>query len=138
MREQLQDERIIQETHRQNSVGFAILYFGLLLDLLYRQFILRDPVSQYWDLALLFFGVTFFLAAKRIRTGLLTGNAGKLIPSVITASVVFLIVNYWWLDNREPFPLLISCIIFVVGFYAVNVFMQYLSRKKNEDLLDDD
>lgn len=140
MKNQIQDERIIQEARKQNSFGFTILYFGLLLDLLYRQFILLEPIFRYWDLALLFFGVTFYLAAKRVSSGLLTNNFNlrRIVPSSIIAVVVFLIVNFWWLDNKNPLGLIISGIIFFVGFYAINLLMQYLSCKKNDDMLKDD
>lgn len=66
MKKQLQDERIVQEARQQNSLAFTIMYYGVLVDLLYRQFILLEPVSRYWDLALIFFGVSFFLVIKRI------------------------------------------------------------------------
>lgn len=66
-----QDERIIQEARKQNSLAFSILYYGTLLVLLYRQFIIRETVSEYWDIALLFFGVTFYLAFKRVSSGIL-------------------------------------------------------------------
>jgi hypothetical protein len=140
MKNKIQDERIIQEARKQNSFGFTILYFGVLLDLLYRQFILLEPISRYWDIALLFFGVTFYLAFKRVSSGLLTNrvNLSHIIPSSIVATVVFLIVSFWWLDKKAPLELIISGIIFFVGYYAINLLMQYFSRKKNDDMLKDD
>lgn len=54
MKRQIQDERIIQEAQKQNSLGFTTLYFGLLIDLLHKQLFLQEPISRYWDLALLF------------------------------------------------------------------------------------
>jgi len=140
MKKQIQDERIIQEARKQNSLGFTILYFGVLLDLLYRQFILQEPISRYWDLALLFFGVTFYLAAKRVSSGLLVNkpNLKSIIPSSIVASVVFSIVNYWWLGNTSPVELITGGIIFFVGFCAIILLMQYISSKKNDEMLNDD
>ena len=139
MKRQIKDERIIQEARKLNSLGFTILYFGILLDLLYRQFILQEHVSKYWDLALLFFGVTFILAVKHINSGLLTDklNMKRNIPSSIVAAIVFTIVNYWWLGYKSSFELIISGIIFFVGFYGINLLMQYFSSKKNENMLKD-
>jgi len=140
MKKQIQDERIIQEARKQNSLGFTILYFGVLLDLLYRQFILQEPISRYWDLALLFFGVTFYLAAKRVSSGLLANkpNLKPIVPSSIVAAVVFSIVNYWWLGNTSPVELITGGIIFFVGFCATILLMQYVSSKKNDEMLNDD
>lgn len=139
MKRQIQDERIIQEARKLNSLGFTILYFGILLDLLYRQFILQEHVSKYWDLALLFFGVTFILAVKHINSGLLTDklNMSRNIPSSIVATIVFTIVNYWWVGYKSFFQLIINGIIFFVGFYVINLLMQYFSSKKNENMLKD-
>lgn len=140
MKNQIQDERIIGEARKQNSLGFTILYFGLLLDLLYRQFILQEDISRYWDIALLFFGTSFFLAAKRVNSGLLTNklNLKRIVPSSIVSTLVFLAVSFWWLGNKTPFELTISGIIFFIGFYAINFIMQYISRKRNDDMLKDD
>jgi asparagine N-glycosylation enzyme membrane subunit Stt3 len=140
MKRKIQDERIIQEARKQNSLGFTILYFGVLLDLLYRQFILQEPVSRYWDLALLFFGVTFILAVKRVSSGLLTNklNLRRNVLSSIIAAVVFSIFNFWWVGNKSAVELIISGIIFCIGFYGINLLMQYFSSKKNDDMLKED
>lgn len=141
MKKEFHDERIIQEARKQNSVGFTILYFGVLLDLLYRQFIIHDPISRYWDLALLFFGVSFYLAFKRVSTGLLTTNKvnwKRIIPSSIVATVVFSLVNCWYFDKTAPIELMLGAIIFFIGFCGINLLMQYLSCKKNDDILKDE
>lgn len=140
MKRQIHDERIIEEARKQNSLGFTILYFGLLLDLLYRQFILQEPISRYWDLALLFFGVTFIMAAKRVSSGLLTNkiNLKRYVPSAIIAAFVFSIVNFLWFGNKSTAELIISGIIFLFGFYGINLLMEYFSSKKNDDMLKDD
>ena len=137
MKKQIKDERIIQEARQQNSMGFAILYFGVLIDLLYRQFILQEPISRYWDLALLFFGVTFYLAAKRVYSGIFTNkpDLSSLLLSSIIATGVFTIVNYWYLGNTTPVELITGGVIFLLGFYLINLLMQYISSKKNDDLL---
>jgi len=140
MSKRIQDERVIQETHQQNSAAFVILYYGVLLDLLYHQFILAEPVSRYWDLGVLFFGVTFFLVAKRIGSGLLTEKS-KFRPAVISAiaaTIVFTVVNYWWLDRTSPSELIIGGITFFVAFGATMFLMQYLSKRKNDAMLEDE
>jgi len=140
MKKQVQDERIIEESRKQNSLGFTILYFGLLLDLLYRQFILMQPISEYWDLALLFFGTAFYLTAKRVGSGLYASNVN--LKSIILGSVVATIVNsgvnYWYLGNTELLELLIGGVTFFVCFISITLLMQYFSQKKNKEILKDD
>ncbi len=137
MKKPIHDERIIQETLRQNNRGFTILYLGVLLDLLYRQFILQESLSRYWDVALLFFGVSFYLAISRVRSGLFANRPSlkPLILSSVVATVVILSVNFFWLGNSDFLELIIGGATFWVTFCAINLIMQYISSKKNDELL---
>lgn len=140
MKKIFHDERIIQESRKQNSFGFILLYYGLLLVLLYRQFILQEPVSKYWDIAVLFFSVTFILAAKRISSGILTNKVSfvsNIIPAIIGA-ITFTIINYIWMGNRAPVVLLTSGLVFFFGIYGITLLFQYISKKKNDSMLIDD
>lgn len=142
MKRQVQDERIIQEAHKQNSLGFTILYFGLLIDLFYRQFVLQELISRYWDLALLFFGVTFILAVKRVSSGLFTftskWNSKRMLWSSIIAAFVFSVVNFLWFGSKSAAELIVSGVAFFVAFYGINLLMQYFSNKKNDEMLKED
>ncbi len=140
MKKPVWDERIIQEAGKQNSLGFTILYFGLLFDILCRQFLFHQSISSYWDLALLFFGTSLYLAVKRVSSGIYTGKASvkRIIPSSIIAAMVYSAVNYWYFKNTDLLELFISAITFFVGFLAVNLLMQRVSQKKNEEILKDD
>lgn len=140
MKTQIKDERVTQETWKQNSLAFVILYYGVLLDLLYKQFILQEPITRYWDVALLFFGVSFFLVIKRINSGLLNNkfNLKSVIPSTILATAVFAIINYWWLGRTSPVELVTNCVGFLITFGATFLLMQYLSNRRNESMLKDE
>jgi len=137
MKDHIQDERVIQEKRLQRSTAFTILYFGILVALLYRQFILQDPVSSYWDLAILFYGVTFYLAAKNVGSGFFVTASKRIIPTSIVAAIVFLFTNYWWFDRTSPTELIVGGITFFVGFCAFLLLMKYLSKKINEKILKD-
>ncbi|WP_213996842.1 DUF6773 family protein [Tepidanaerobacter syntrophicus] len=140
MKKPVRDERIIQEAMKQNSLGFTILFFGLLFDILCRQFLFHQPISSYWDLALLFFGTSIYLAVKRISSGIYTGKVSvkRIIPSSIIASIVYSAVNYQYFKNTDLLELFIGAITFFVGFLAVNLLMQYVSQKKNKQILKDE
>ena len=140
MEKEIQDERIIQENQRLNSIGFAILYFGLLLDLIYRQFILQEHISGHWDLFLLFIGVSFFLAFKRVGAGLLTYkfNWKRTLLSSGFAAVLVSIFNFWWFDNKSLIDIFVGGVSFFIGFYGLSLLMQYFSSKKNDDMSKED
>lgn len=105
------DERIITESRKQNSVGFSILYFGLLLVLLYRQFILVQPIGEIWDLLLLFFGVTFFIAGKKVFAGFYTQKS-KTSSIIILAinTLVFTAVQYFFLNRNKLTGLIVGAL----------------------------
>lgn len=143
MKKRIQDERIIHEARKQNSLGFTILYYGLLLDLLYRQFILQEPFEKLWDLALLFFGVTFYLAGKRILTGIAFNaskiiNTKQLLLSASIASIIFASINYWWIGIDSLKQLLFSSFVFFIIFFLMMFFMRWLTQKKNNEMIDED
>ena len=115
------------------------MYFGLLMDLLYRQLFLQEPISRCWDLALLFFGVTLILAVKRVSSGLFTftskWNSKRMLWSSIIAAFVFLVVDFLWLGSKSIAELIISSVTFFIAFYGINLLMQCFSRKKNDEML---
>lgn len=138
------DERIEQEARRQNSRGFALLYYGLLMDLLYRQFLLHEPLARLWDLGLVFFGVTFYMAGQRVLSGIFLNkprpkfsNKYILLPALI-AACTYTAVNRWLLGNKSPAELTLQFVLFFIAFSGVMLIMQYIARKKNDDLLKDD
>src|SRR5690606_2231434 len=100
MKRKVTDERIIQESRKHNSFGFILLYFGLLLILIYRQFGLQQSISEYWDLAVLFFFVSAFLSIKRVLSGNFTSNIHHTmnIISAMIAAIIFSIINYFTFD----------------------------------------
>ncbi len=140
MKRRVTDERIIQESHKQNSFGFFLLYTGLLLILIYRQFGLQQSISEHWDLAILFFGVSIFLSVKRVLSGNYTSNIHHTINivSTIIASVVFTVITYFAMDNMSTTKLIISGLLFFFGFFAITLLLQYLSKRKNDSMLKDD
>lgn len=121
-------------------MGFSILYLGLLLVLLYRQFVLQEYFPRNWDLDLLFFGTAFYIVFKRIGAGLLTVkiNWRHILLSSIIAAVSVCIVNFWWLDNGSLIDIIVGGFIFFIGFYGIGFLMHYFSSRKNEEMLKED
>jgi hypothetical protein len=80
-----------------------------------------------------------YLAAKRVISGPHTHklNFKSIIPQAIIATIVYLMVNYWYFDNTGIAELTVGGVIFFIVFYAINLLMQHVSSKKNEDMLKD-
>ena len=65
----LRDERIKRTQNRIAARGFWLWYILLLAALLYRQFYLGQPVSEYWDLALISFIGTLYVVIASFSHG---------------------------------------------------------------------
>ncbi|MBT7914087.1 hypothetical protein HN588_09280 [Candidatus Bathyarchaeota archaeon] len=88
------DERIQATYHQWSARGFLVWYWLLLIDLLYRQFYLHQPVREYWDLGAIFFIGTGFVFLALLSKGGYSGNLGRHFK-IITPTVVvtILVVN---------------------------------------------
>jgi hypothetical protein len=71
----IEDERIINEKRRINSNAFGICFLALWCILLYRQFGLRQPISEYIDVFLLTIGLSIYITVNNVFNGNgFTGN----------------------------------------------------------------
>jgi hypothetical protein len=125
------DERIRQTKNRVASQGFGIWYLLLLAALLYRQFYLKQPIQQYWDLAAIFFVGAGYVSISIFAKGALPESyiprAFKWTPPVIIITIVA--VNYL-LGNIRTIPQLIVTIIFAaVGVSLVMIIFYYLYER---------
>jgi uncharacterized membrane protein len=65
----LRDERIIRARNRIASRGYALWAIGFMIALLYRQFYLRQPPREYWDIALVFFSGNLYVTIASFAQG---------------------------------------------------------------------
>lgn len=84
----IKDERIQSSMRHIASQGFVIWWVLMNASLLYRQFYLRQPIEQYWDLAAIFFIGIIFVSVSMFGRGavhknVLTGVYIGMVPSVI-------------------------------------------------------
>lgn len=63
------DERILAGKRKLNSNAFGWLMIGLWAIILYRQFVLQQPIEQYRDMYLLTVGVSLFTVINNIASG---------------------------------------------------------------------
>jgi len=124
----IKDERIQSSMRHVASRGFWVWYVLLLVSLLCRQFYLRQPIEQYWDIAAIFFVGAIFVSISMFGRGAvqkkaITGLYIGMIPAIIIGGVV---ANYL-LGHIASIKELIGTIIglgigaslAMVGFYLL-------------------
>jgi uncharacterized membrane protein YvlD (DUF360 family) len=142
----IEDERIINEKRRINSHAFSIFFIGLWLIIIYRQLILEQDISQYWDIFALTLGGSFFVVINNVLKGLfLTYRKKKernkvtiigAIVGAITFSVVNSFMNELNLSNAKDITtMVISAVVFLVVWLAAHKFIVNKSiEKANEEI----
>jgi hypothetical protein len=91
------DERITRTKNQIAATGFYLWLVLLILSLLYRQFYLQQSPLEYWDIALIFFIGTLYVALATYARGAIQETAivhyGKWVIPIILASI--LLVNFF-------------------------------------------
>ncbi len=86
------DERILATKRRVTAGGFQILFLGLLIILLYRQFYLGQEFKDYGDIFVLWLLGSFYVTIRGSLSGLNLFTARKynfiITPLVIAGSVL--------------------------------------------------
>ncbi len=142
----IEDERIIIEKRKINSHAFSIIFMGLWLIILYRQLILNQDISQYWDIFALTIGGSFFVVVNNVLKGLFMtyrkkGERNKVaIVGASVGAITFTIVNsfisgYNVKDSKDILIMVISAILFLVVWLAAYKFVVNKSvTKANEEI----
>ena len=135
------DERIKAVSNRAAAGGFIITYILLLIDLLYRQFYLKQAPGDYWDIFMIFFASSLYVGITMYSSGAMSGKGeiGRqfkiIIPSVI---VGVLAASYFQgrITSMHDLPeIILNIVVMVPVLFSVFLFYNYLNRrweKKNE------
>lgn len=139
MKRKIYDERLVHESNKQNSLGFACLYFGLLIILIYRQFILNQTLEEYSDIAILFFGVSFLVSILKVFTGVFAERMNLKRSILISAlgTIVFTVTSVFVMKIVSIKVISISVIVYFIVFNLLFLSMQYISSKKNNPSIDE-
>ncbi len=86
----IKDERIQSSMRHITSQGFFIWFILMNVSLLYRQFYLKQPVEQYWDLAAIFFIGAIFVSISMFGRGAVHKNA---IPRLFKWMAPFILIG---------------------------------------------
>jgi hypothetical protein len=127
----MKDERINGVRRRIAARGFGIWYVLLLLALLYRQFYLGQPVSDYWDMALIFFIGTLYVTIAGFARGAVYENAvirfGKWSVPIIVITIVA--VSYYQGQIHSAVDLVVIVVSALVGLSVFGLVSYYLYRR---------
>ncbi len=136
----IQDERISQAESRIASRRFGIWYILLLVSLLYRQFYLGQRPSDYWDIALIFFIGTFYVAIASFARGavhvsMITRFSKRTVPVILITVVA---VAYFQGRMNSVIDLVEAVLSAFIGLALLGLLFYYLyHRWEKQNELDD-
>jgi hypothetical protein len=127
----IRDERISRVKNRIAARGFGIWYVLLLIALLYIQFYLRQPVSEYWDIALIFFIGTFYVAIASHAQGAVHDASVIRFFKWTVPVILITIVAVMYLQGRisSVVELLEAVLSAFVSLSLVSLAFYYLYRR---------
>jgi uncharacterized membrane protein len=136
----VRDERISQARRRIAANGFGIWYILLLGMLIYRQFYLRQPLNEYWDIVLTFFIGTLYVTIASFAQGAVYETSiirqGKwTVPGILITIVV---VIYFKGGINTVVDLLMVVTSALLSLSVLGLLLYYLYRRweKKSDLAD--
>ncbi|MFC1651293.1 DUF6773 family protein [Candidatus Latescibacterota bacterium] len=136
------DERIMTVRNRTAAGGFFIMYIFLLIDLLYRQFYLRQSPGDYWDILMIWFVSSLYVGITAYSSGMMSGKVGLQFKIIIPCVIVSVMATYYFMGritSMHDLPeIILSLVVMVPVLCSIFLFYNYLNHrweKKNE--LDD-
>ena len=126
----VKDERIKATVQRYASHGFILWYVLLLFDLNFRLFYLRQPVTEYWDIFVIFLGVCFYVSIAFLTRGVYAHNLKR--QSMIIFPVIFISIlatNYFRGGINSPGELLGHLLGLVIGLMVFLLIIFYLNHR---------
>ena len=129
----IKDERIQSSMRHIASQCFVIWFFLMLASLLYRQFYLKQPIEQYWDLAAIFFIGTMFVSISIFNRGAVHENAiTRLYKWMVPFIIIGVVASNYILGNIASIKQLIVTIISTVIGISIVMVVFYILYKRWE------
>lgn len=132
----INDERIRQTRNHIASRAFGIWYVLLLATLLYRQFYMGQALNEYWDIALIFFIGTSYVAIAGYARGAVHENSLARFWKRIVPGVVITIVALSYLEGRvDTVAEFLGTLIFaLIGVAFVGLVFYFFYRRWEEKI----
>jgi hypothetical protein len=145
----IEDERIINEKRRINSNAFGICFLALWCILLYRQFGLRQPISEYIDVFLLTIGLSIYITVNNVFNGLYLTYRNKevqkkvkllsaLVGSIVFIAVQFFIIGYDLSRREDILKLALSLLIFFLFWIGSQSLLLGISKRKADEDIEEE
>ncbi|MFZ7119575.1 MAG: DUF6773 family protein [Eubacteriaceae bacterium] len=142
----IEDERIISEKRKINSSAFGICYLALWGILIFRQFALKQNITEYMDIFLLTIGISIYLTINNVFKGYyLTYRSkqdrkkvnliGALVGSITFGMVQSLVIKYDFHNLKDILVLIFSSFIFfIIWIISQSILLKISEKKANQDL----
>ena len=129
----IKDERIQSSMRHIAAQGFVIWWILLNTSLLYRQFYLKQPLEQYWDLAVIFIiGVMFASISMFGRGAVHKNTATTVFKFLVPFIIIGLVALNFILGNIASIKELIGTIIGAAIGVSLSVVVLYLLYRRWE------
>jgi pilus assembly protein TadC len=127
----MRDERIQADMRLIGSRIFGLWYFLLLVSLLYRQFFLGQPLDQYWDIALIFFGGTLYASTALFARGAVYQNTiARSVKIGVPIMLVTIVAVAYFLGNIQSLGDLARTIVgATIGLALMSALFYFLYRR---------
>jgi hypothetical protein len=127
----MSDERIRLSKRHIASQGFGIWYLLLLASLLYRQFILKQSIDQYWDIAVVFFIGALYVSLSIFAWGAVDENriTRSFKWSVVSILLTILAVSYFLGNITSIVNLVVTIVSALIGIALVTILFYFLYRR---------
>lgn len=136
----IKDERISNVKNRVAARGFGIWYILLLIALLYRQFYLGQSVSEYWDLAMIFFvGTAYVTIAGFAKGAIYETNMIKSVKWTVPIMLITIVAVMYYQGQITSITELVTALLSaLVGLSLLGIVLYYLYRRweKQNELAD--
>ncbi len=144
----IEDERILIEKRKINSRAFSYVFIGLWLILIYRQFILEQEPSNYWDILVLTLGISTYVLIRNVFKGLYQTYREKeskrknILIGGIVGSIIFTLIHGFFSDynlssSKDIVRILISGIIFFITWMGAQNYLVRKSEKKADEEIEE-
>jgi hypothetical protein len=127
----MSDERIRLSKRHIASQGFGIWYILLIGSLLYRQFILRQPIDQYWDIVATFFIGALYVSISIFARGAVDENriTRSFKWSVVSILLTIIVVSYFLGNITSMVDLILTIVSASIGIALVTILFYFLYHR---------
>lgn len=131
------DERIMQGRNRIGALAYFIVYWLLIIDILVRQFYLKQHISEYVDIFIIFLASALFVNLGVMAKGFITDRRRKILTLNIPVAVVVILSAGIIMGNinsiQEAASSLIAAVVGASVVYGL-YYLLYSRWKKRNDL----